>query len=526
LHLFTKRAVNARQEIDAECPLLPEGGFMSSTSTFAAGSVSGHQFEPIAAQRLFLLYVGFTTLILATFAPSVASWFVLDDQVWIDPVSLPDLAGFFVGNWGHGFAYRPLCRVSFAIDQYLWGLQPLGWHVHSLLIHAANTSWIFLISRTVTKDNALSLLAALLFAVCVTGHENINWISGRTHLLGGFFYLGALYGFVRGLLPPCTDASRRLSYAFFFLGLLTYEAVFSLPLLLPFALWITGAGAGRIRDVRFVARRIAPYLVISALVFAWRFWALHGSLGATNSHRDSVVVGALQNLVRLFDVTQSRNPIAVISWVGAVVISIRRREWALPLSVVAAAIAIYTPFLRVDGVATRFLYLAQIPLVVAPATYTLHRLRRLAPHGRRAASLFCIVVVGLSVWESHEIAGEWGIAGDIAKSIPEQTRELYPEPPQDAAFIFSNIPSSYKRGGLFFTYFERAVGRQYPNRDLLVLNDQLIERNPVLIAEVDERDKYFRYSDDTRRIREITRREWLELDSTAVLLGAVALDSE
>src|SRR6186997_1582431 len=45
--------------------------------------------------------------------------------------------------------YRPLTFVSQAVDWELWGRQPFGYHLTSLVLHAANSMLVFLLARRV-----------------------------------------------------------------------------------------------------------------------------------------------------------------------------------------------------------------------------------------------------------------------------------------------------------------------------------------------------------------------------------------
>src|SRR5882724_5915939 len=44
----------------------------------------------------------------------------------------------------HGH-YRPLTWVSFGLDYSLWGMDPFGYHLTSLLIHVANAVFFYFI---------------------------------------------------------------------------------------------------------------------------------------------------------------------------------------------------------------------------------------------------------------------------------------------------------------------------------------------------------------------------------------------
>ena len=46
----------------------------------------------------------------------------------------------------HGGPYQPLSWLSWAIDHAIWGMKPRGFHLTSMLLHAANSAVFYLIA--------------------------------------------------------------------------------------------------------------------------------------------------------------------------------------------------------------------------------------------------------------------------------------------------------------------------------------------------------------------------------------------
>ncbi|TYO99947.1 hypothetical protein EDC39_101107 [Geothermobacter ehrlichii] len=116
-----------------------------------------------------------------------------------------------------GFYYRPLLMLTFVVDYMLWGQEPSFYHLVNILIHAANACLIFLLTESLLKvgdeegePGPWPLLAGLLFAVHPIVTESVDWISGRTDLLGCFFVLLATLAIVA--------ANRRRNLGFVILG--------------------------------------------------------------------------------------------------------------------------------------------------------------------------------------------------------------------------------------------------------------------------------------------------------------------
>ncbi|MFN0150423.1 MAG: tetratricopeptide repeat protein [bacterium] len=156
--------------------------------------------------------------------------------------------------------YQPLAWISLTADFTLWGLDPRGFHLTSLVIHVANTLLLFFLAhgwiREVTAGagarggTSASLIgamaAALIFGIHPQRVESVAWATERRDVLCGFFtLLVALCWRARYDVPgDDEDGStiararrrhRRLYWAalfFFLLALLSKASVIGLPLVL------------------------------------------------------------------------------------------------------------------------------------------------------------------------------------------------------------------------------------------------------------------------------------------------------
>lgn len=91
------------------------------------------------------------------------------------------------------FYYRPLLILTFWFDLWVWGFQQTFSLFENVLLHAANSILVFLIAERYLRPRTnlpyLPLCSAMIFAVHPLATESINWMSGRTDLLGTFFVL-------------------------------------------------------------------------------------------------------------------------------------------------------------------------------------------------------------------------------------------------------------------------------------------------------------------------------------------------
>src|SRR3989441_1632266 len=109
----------------------------------------------------------------------------------------------------HQGHYIPLTWMTLGLDYLLWGMNPLGYHLTSLLLHAANAVVFFFVVRRILalslpspseRDHALAVsagFAALVFAIHPLRVESVAWATERRDVLSGLFYLLAILVYLR-----------------------------------------------------------------------------------------------------------------------------------------------------------------------------------------------------------------------------------------------------------------------------------------------------------------------------------------
>ena len=106
------------------------------------------------------LVAGLVALVVfAVFGPALSNGFV----EWDDPYNLtnnPHYRGFSPAHlrWMfttmHGGHYQPLSWVTLGLDHALWGMNPMGYHLTSVLLHAANAVLFYFLLRALLRDTA------------------------------------------------------------------------------------------------------------------------------------------------------------------------------------------------------------------------------------------------------------------------------------------------------------------------------------------------------------------------------------
>jgi protein O-mannosyl-transferase len=142
----------------------------------------------------------------------------------------------------HNGHYRPLTWVTFGFDYLIWGMNPAGYHLTSLLIHVANAVFFYFICRRLlalalafNDDRRLTIgagFAALLFAIHPTRVEAVALATDRKEVLAGFFFLATIYCYLKA---NSNSRSRRwiiAAFGYCVLSLLSKATAITLPAVL------------------------------------------------------------------------------------------------------------------------------------------------------------------------------------------------------------------------------------------------------------------------------------------------------
>ena len=156
------------------------------------------------ARRAWGVVLLLTLAVFACFLPALGSQFVLwdDDMNFTDNPSYRGLSASHL-RWMfttlYGGHYQPLSWVTLGLDYTLWGMNPTGYHLTNILLHAANAVLVYrLIVALVPGVGArAALVGALGFAIHPLRVESVAWATERRDVLSGLFYLATVLGYLR-----------------------------------------------------------------------------------------------------------------------------------------------------------------------------------------------------------------------------------------------------------------------------------------------------------------------------------------
>lgn len=195
-------------------------------------------------------------LVFAVFSNCLSNAFLWDDEQFIlkntfltSPAWLLKLlTGNIVAGAGvDSNLYRPLQSLTHFLDVRLWGYQPWGHHLSSLLVHAATSAAVFrLLARLYPRGPAF--LAAALFCLHPLHTEAVAYLSGRGDTLAILFLCLGLLSFRRHLwfcsLCAFLAIASKESLVLFPVFLFLYDRLTPAPAPLKrhLPLWLLSAG--------------------------------------------------------------------------------------------------------------------------------------------------------------------------------------------------------------------------------------------------------------------------------------------
>src|SRR3989344_3606637 len=170
-----------------------------------------------------------TVLAIAAYVNILGNGFTIDDSTFIGRWQgnrTINLVQIFRGDVpaGHEGVYRPIRQLLYGIYYQLWADDPVGYHIHSIVVHAVSTVFVYLILETMFAGSAIALFGAALFAVHPVHTEAVSYTVAGMDTTGLGVVLAAFYYFLR--------KKFNISYALAAVAFFTTEMALTLPILL------------------------------------------------------------------------------------------------------------------------------------------------------------------------------------------------------------------------------------------------------------------------------------------------------
>lgn len=190
--------------------------------------------------------------------------------------------------------WHPVTWLSHAIDYALWGLNPFGHHLTSILLHAVNSGIVVMIAyrlirmapaetpETVTTSltstkNALiaSIVTGLLFGIHPIHVESVAWATERKDLLYSLFYLLSIIFYLRHVTdcpaghPPrkfIINRQYQVSLLLFLLSIASKPMAVTLPVVLLLLDWYPLQRLKNCKNLLYLAQEKLPYFLLSGSI--------------------------------------------------------------------------------------------------------------------------------------------------------------------------------------------------------------------------------------------------------------------
>lgn len=328
--------------------------------------------------RLILL----AGLVLLVFSPTLSTGFVYDArlQILTDPF-LHDLR-----NWWPVLTFRtlvmdvldfnrPVNLASLMLDATLWGKEPFGYHLTSVLLHAVNAILVAAVGQALSRtgepggsaagrqaEGLSSFMGAVIFAVHPVVTEAVCEPSFREDMLVAFFTLTALWLAI-GHRPGATDGWRAAAcMASSLLAIASKESGIATPFIVgiywllfrrrePGSFWPVAIGGAKLVTLTFLAARFLLEPAPSQ-IFEARPEYPGGSFAAALAIEPRILALYAQLIVM---------PVNLCADYG--LYSVRHLPLAVAIAILAGLVAAATVAIRADRRMALAVALIMLPLV-------------------------------------------------------------------------------------------------------------------------------------------------------------------
>ena len=161
----------------------------------------------------------------------------------------------YASNW------HPVTWLSHMLDYELYGLEPFGHHLTSLLFHIINTLLLFGVLLKMTGALWRSGLVAVLFALHPLNVESVAWVSERKNVLSTFFLLLTLWAYVR-YVDKKNARNYLLVVLFLALGLMSKPMLVTLPFVLLLLDFWPLKRFGEVRPARLIFEKVPLFILL------------------------------------------------------------------------------------------------------------------------------------------------------------------------------------------------------------------------------------------------------------------------
>lgn len=241
---------------------------MSRRSRRTAATPSPAPTKPRATgdfdRAFWILTAVIVPLAFIAYQPAWQGGFIWDDDAHITKQTLRSAAGL-LRIWiepGATQQYYPVVHSAFWLQFHAWGVEPLGYHLVNILLHAMSACLLAAVLRRIAVPGWW--LAGAVFALHPVQVESVAWITELKNTLSGVFYFAAALTYIH-----FDDRRTRGLYVgalgLFVLALLSKSVTATLPAGLLIVFWWMRGRLDWTKDVRPLVPFFATGIVAGAV---------------------------------------------------------------------------------------------------------------------------------------------------------------------------------------------------------------------------------------------------------------------
>lgn len=428
-------------------------------------------FSNIKQKPLFFILLIFIVC-LAIYYRNLHYYFFQDDWFILNNVqikSLPQFLNLFkVGN--DVIYYRPIgMQLFFTVGDKLFGLNPFGFHLISLLFHFTNIILFYVLSMKLFKNPKIGLIAAFIYGISAFHFMTISWLSLTWNFIGLTSTLLCLIHFLN--YRKSNKVINYLASIFFLLlALGSTEFALTVPLLLVLLDFLNKNYTKK--TLVQMAKTLSPFLLIcvfyvflrfylipipikgdytltfSTLVIKDYFWYFMWFFNIPELLRDHFNATNLQISADFLRVSMPVLPVTIVCSVASILIfafllvkiGIKKLYKLIVVTVIYFVFGLFPVIFLKNHAYPYYLTMPSVPLILLTSVIAARALEQ--PRAKRIAIVFLVLYLSSSYLansvnrQSHWLVGEQG----ISRKAVEKARLNLPSPNDKSVIVV--MPSS------------------------------------------------------------------------------------
>jgi hypothetical protein len=154
--------------------------------------------ESRSGRERFMWGAVLVLLTLIAYSPLLKARFIWDDDRYVTHNRMLRDAEGLKRIWTEKGAtpqYYPLVHTMFWVEYHLWGVNPIGYHLVNVILHAAGGVMLWLALRRLRVPGAW--LAAAIFLLHPIQVESVAWVTERKNVLAGLLFFSSIWAYLR-----------------------------------------------------------------------------------------------------------------------------------------------------------------------------------------------------------------------------------------------------------------------------------------------------------------------------------------